>query len=61
MQIEVIGFENTIDYRIYDVLDEIMTADIVPFDGLIESMRAIKDPDEIEKDPLGCPAAVSWL
>lgn len=49
MQIEVIGFENTIDYRLYDVLDEIMTADIVPFDGLIESMRAIKDPDEIEK------------
>ncbi|MFR0597067.1 M24 family metallopeptidase [Limosilactobacillus mucosae] len=49
MEIEVVGFENTIDYRIYDVLDEIMEADIVPFDGLIESMRAVKDPDEIKK------------
>lgn len=49
MQIEVLGFENTLNYRIYDLLDEIMNADIVPFDGMIEEMRSIKDADEVTK------------
>lgn len=49
MKVTVLGFEKTISYRIYDILDELMIADLVPFDNVIESMRIVKDQDEIKK------------
>lgn len=47
LNITVLGYEDTLSYRLYDVLDEVMTADIVPFTNLIEKMRLIKDSTEL--------------
>lgn len=49
MKIDVLGYETTISYQLYDLLDEIMTADLVPFDRLVEKMRMIKDSTEVAK------------
>lgn len=49
LQVDVLGFEESIAYQLYDLLDETMTADLVPFDQLIERMRMIKDSTEIAK------------
>lgn len=49
LQVTVLGYEDTVSYRLYDVLDEVMVADIVPFTNLIEKMRMIKDSDELAK------------
>lgn len=49
LKLAVLGFEKSISYQIYDLLDEIMTADLVPFDQLIEGMRRIKDSGEVAK------------
>lgn len=45
--VKVLGYEDTVSYRLYDVLDEVMTADLVPFTNLIEKMRMIKDSTEL--------------
>lgn len=47
LHIEVLGYEDTVSYRLYDTLDELMKADIVPFSNLIEKMRMIKDSGEL--------------
>ena len=49
MQIAVLGYEESIVYRLYDLLDEIMTADLVPFNQLLEKMRLVKDSTEVAK------------
>lgn len=49
LKVTVLGYEDTISYRLYDVLDEVMEADIVPFNNLIEKMRMIKDSDELAR------------
>lgn len=49
LKVTVLGYEDTVSYRLYDVLDEVMVADIVPFTNLIEKMRMIKDSDELAK------------
>lgn len=49
MHISVLGFEDSISYQLYDVLDDLMAADLVPFHNVIEQMRAIKSSDEVEK------------
>ena len=49
LKVTVLGYEDTIPYRLYDVLDEVMVADIVPFSNLIEKMRMIKDSGELVK------------
>lgn len=48
LHITVLGFESKISYREYDILDEIMDADIVPMTDFIENHRANKDTQEIE-------------
>lgn len=48
MDIDVLGFEDGLTYSLYDLLDEQMSADLVPFHQLIERMRQIKDIHEIE-------------
>ncbi|MDO4902972.1 MAG: Xaa-Pro peptidase family protein [Limosilactobacillus sp.] len=48
-KITVLGYEDTISYRLFDLLDELMEAAIVPFTNLIEKMRMIKDSTEIAK------------
>lgn len=48
MDIDVLGFEDGISYSLYDLLDNLMTTDLVPFHQLIERMREIKDIHEIE-------------
>lgn len=47
LRIEVLGYESSIPYQLYDLLDETMEADLVPFDNLIEKMRTAKDSDEL--------------
>lgn len=47
LDIKVLGFEESIAYQTYDLLDEIMFADLVPFSKVIEKMRQIKSQDEI--------------
>lgn len=49
LKIEVLGYENTIPYRLFDLLDEVMPADLVPFDQLIEKMRLVKDSQELSR------------
>ncbi len=47
MKVTVLGYEDTVPYALFDVLDEQMTADLVPFHQQIERMRMIKDSDEV--------------
>ncbi|WP_251546245.1 M24 family metallopeptidase [Limosilactobacillus caecicola] len=47
LQVTVMGFEDTLTYHDYDLLDEIMVADLVPFENVIGGMRAVKDQQEI--------------
>ncbi|MBA2913363.1 M24 family metallopeptidase [Limosilactobacillus frumenti] len=49
LHLEVLGFEKTISYQLYDLLDETMMADLVPFDNVIERMRMIKDSGEVAR------------
>lgn len=49
MQLQVLGFEKSVSYQIYDLLDEIMVADLVPFADVIEKLRSVKDSAEIAK------------
>lgn len=47
MKIDVMGFENTVSFEVYDILNDLMEADIVPCAGMVESLRTVKDPTEI--------------
>ncbi|MBB1080151.1 aminopeptidase P family protein [Limosilactobacillus sp. STM2_1] len=47
LKVEVLGYEDTISYYLFDVLDEVMTADIVPFHNQVEQMRMVKDNHEL--------------
>ncbi|KRM37558.1 M24 family metallopeptidase [Limosilactobacillus pontis] len=49
LKVTVLGYEDTISYRLYDILDEVMVADIVPFTNLVEKMRMVKDSGELVK------------
>lgn len=49
MKITVLGYESSLSYFLYDVLDEVMVADLVPFTNLIEKMRVVKDSTELAK------------
>ncbi len=47
LNVDVLGFENTVSFETYDIMNDLMTADIVPCAEMVEKMRAIKDQDEI--------------
>lgn len=49
LQVKVLGYEDTISYRLYDILDEVMDADLVPFTDLVEKMRMVKDSGELSR------------
>lgn len=49
LQIEAVGIEDTIALRDYDVLVDQVDADIDSFENIVESLRAVKSPLEIEK------------
>ena len=49
LKIGVLGYEDTISYYLFDVLDETMIADIVPFHNQIEQMRMAKESVEVDK------------
>lgn len=44
-----VGFEDSIEFSMYDYLDENATSDIVSISNLIESLRSIKSNNEIQK------------
>lgn len=46
-KIAVLGYESSVSYQLYDLLDETMTADLVPFNNLVEKMRMVKDSNEL--------------
>lgn len=46
-KVTVLGFEDDLPYFDYDQIDEQMTSDIVPFTGLIDQMRWVKDDAEL--------------
>lgn len=56
--ITVLGFEDTLPYHDYDLIDELMAADIVPMNGLIERMREIKQPEELAALEQACQLTV---
>ncbi len=45
----MLGFEDTLSYRTFERLDDLMEAAIVPFDRVVEKMRRVKDAGEVEK------------
>ncbi|QDK48366.1 M24 family metallopeptidase [Limosilactobacillus reuteri] len=47
MKVTVLGYEDTVTYALFDVFDEQMAADLVPFHQQLERMRMIKDSDEV--------------
>lgn len=47
LKIGVLGFETQLSYREYELLDELMTADIVPMTNFVETCRMIKDSREL--------------
>ena len=47
MKVNVLGYEDTVTYALFDMLDEQMATDLVPFHQQIERMRMIKDSDEV--------------
>lgn len=49
MDIKVLGFEDSLSFQLYDLLDDLMIADLVPFHQVVERMRAVKDPTEISQ------------
>lgn len=49
MKVSVLGFEDTLSYRTFERLDDLMEAAIVPFDRVVEKMRRVKDAGEVEK------------
>lgn len=42
------GFEDTLSYRQYDYLDETAVCDIIPLENVIENLRSVKEPVEIQ-------------
>ncbi len=49
MKVTVMGFEDTINYRTYERLDDLMEAAIVPSNRVVERLRRIKDAEEVER------------
>lgn len=49
LRVTVIGYEDTISYALFDLLDELMVADIVPTHQVLEKMRMIKDSTEVAR------------
>lgn len=47
MKVTVLGYEDTVTYALFDMLDEQMATDLVPFHQQIERMRMIKGSDEV--------------
>jgi Xaa-Pro aminopeptidase len=45
--VEKVGFEDNLPFNIFDLLDEKILADFVPTPSVIESLREIKDDDEL--------------
>nr|WP_155430638.1 aminopeptidase P family protein [Secundilactobacillus folii] len=57
--VAVMGFEDTLPYHDYDLIDEIMAADIVPMTQLIEQMREVKSPEELADIKKACQLTVT--
>lgn len=47
LPVPVLGFEGTLPYQIYDVLDDLLTSDLVPLNNVVEGLRRQKDPNEL--------------
>lgn len=47
LPIPVLGFEGTLSYSTYDVLDDLLSSDLVPLNNVVESLRRQKEPDEL--------------
>lgn len=56
-KIVALAFEESITYAMYDKLDELALCDIVALGGVIEELREIKTPSEIEKIKQACKLA----
>lgn len=56
-KVEALGFEQDfVTFSIFDMLEEIIpeTTDLVPVSGLIEGLREVKEPEEIETIKRAC-------
>ena len=49
LEVEIVGFENTLSYRDYESLDDLMPVGMVACDRIVERLRRIKDPEELSK------------
>lgn len=56
-KIVALAFEESVTYATYDKLDELAMCDIVALSGVIEGLREIKTPAEIEKIKQACKLA----
>lgn len=64
LPVPVLGFEGTLPYQIYDVLDDLLESDLVPLNNVVEGLRRQKEPDEltaIKKAASLQSAAYKWL
>ncbi|KLA43814.1 M24 family metallopeptidase [Ligilactobacillus ruminis] len=52
--VAAMAFENTISYAEYDFIDELCECDIVPLSGVIEDIRSVKSPEEIDAIKRAC-------
>ena len=52
--VAAMAFENTISYAEYDFIDESCECDIVPLSGVIEDIRSVKSPEEIDAIKRAC-------
>ncbi|MER1984888.1 MAG: Xaa-Pro peptidase family protein [Solibacillus sp.] len=58
MGVETIGFEkNSMNYGLYELYNETVQAQFVPISGLIEKIRLIKTPEEINIIKVACEIA----
>lgn len=49
LPVPVLGFEGTLPYQQYDVLDDLLDSDLVPLNNVVESLRRQKDLTELAK------------
>lgn len=49
LEVEIVGFENTLPYRDFELLDDQMPVGMVACDRIVERLRRIKDPEELSK------------
>ncbi|BDZ30778.1 aminopeptidase P family protein [Lactiplantibacillus sp. WILCCON 0030] len=48
-QVGVMGFEDELPYQAYSYLDEYLVSDLVALPNVVEQIRVVKEPDELNK------------